>query len=83
MLLFGLTYAQAGEHPGTLQPAPRHMQVPIWPGAVPDPLPNPEPESLGPPPDSKWWRRANNVSVPTMMMYAPDGRLVHWFVSER
>jgi len=50
------------------------MQVPIWPGAVPDPLPNPEPESLGPPPDREWWPRANNVSVPTMTMYAPEGR---------
>ena len=30
------------------QPSPGHVQVPIWPGAVPDALPNPKPESVGP-----------------------------------
>ena len=27
------------------QPSPGHVQVPIWPGAVPDAMPNPKPES--------------------------------------
>jgi hypothetical protein len=31
------------------QPSPGHVQVPIWPGAVPDAIPNPKPESVGPP----------------------------------
>lgn len=61
-------------HPATWQPAAGHVQVPIWPGAIPDPLPNAKPESLGPPPDREWWPRVNDVSVPTMTLYAPEGR---------
>ena len=56
------------------EPSPGHVQIPIWPGAVPDPLPDPKPESVGPPPDREWWPRANNVSRPTMTMYAAQGR---------
>jgi acetyl esterase/lipase len=55
------------------QPSPGHSQVPIWPGAVPDALPNPKPESLGPPAGREWWPRANDVSRPTMTVYAPAG----------
>jgi hypothetical protein len=36
------------------QPSPGHTQVPIWPGAVPDAIPNPKPESVGPPPGRDW-----------------------------
>jgi acetyl esterase/lipase len=56
------------------QPSPGNVQLPIWPGAVPDALPNPKPESVGPPPDREWWPRANDVSQPTMTMYAANGR---------
>jgi acetyl esterase/lipase len=56
------------------QPSPGHVQVPIWPGAVPDALPNPKPESVGPGAGQKWWPRANDVSRPTMTRYAPEGR---------
>jgi acetyl esterase/lipase len=66
--------AAAATHPATWQPSPGHAQVPIWPGAVPDALPNPKPESLGPPPGREWWPRANDVSVPTMTMYPPGVR---------
>jgi len=52
------------------QPSPGHTQVPIWPGAPPDaqfgPLPNtetmPEPGEV------------DNVSRPTMTVYAPKGQ---------
>jgi acetyl esterase/lipase len=56
------------------QPSPGHTQVPIWPGAVPDAISNPKPESVGPPPGHDWWPRANDVSRPTMTVYAAKGR---------
>ena len=58
----------------TWQPSPGHTQVPIWPGAVPDVIPNPKPESVGPPAGREWWPRANDVSRPTMTVYAAKGR---------
>jgi len=60
-------------HADTWQPSPGHSQVPIWPGAVPDAIPNPKPESVGPPPGRDWWPRANDVSQPTMTVYAAVG----------
>lgn len=56
------------------EPSTGHVQEPIWPGAVPDAIPHPKPESVGPPEGREWWPRANNVSVPTMTVYAPKGR---------
>jgi acetyl esterase/lipase len=56
------------------RPSPGHTQVPIWPGAVPDAMPNPNPESVGPPEGREWWPRANDVSRPTMTVYAAQGR---------
>jgi acetyl esterase/lipase len=56
------------------QPSPGHTQVPIWPGAIPDALPDPKPESVGPPEGREWWPRANDVSRPTMTVYAAKGR---------
>jgi len=50
------------------QPASGHVQVPIWPGAVPDAIPGPKPESV----DSG--AGANDVSRPTMTLYAAKGR---------
>ena len=74
ILVFVLACAQAHAYAAVWEPSPGHVQVPIWPGAIPDALPNPKPESLGPPPDRDWWPRANDVSRPTMTMYAPKGR---------
>ena len=61
------------------QPSPGHTQVPIWPGAVPDPQPVAEPEvatttgkeSLvaGSP-----WVSVGKVSQPTMTVYSPEGK---------
>ena len=58
----------------TWQPASGQVQVPIWPGVVPDAIANPKPESVGPPKGREWWPRANDVSKPTMTRYAPKGR---------
>jgi acetyl esterase/lipase len=48
----------------TWQPSPGHTQVPIWPGAVPDAIADPKPESV----DSGGG--AFDVSRPTMTVYA-------------
>jgi acetyl esterase/lipase len=53
------------------QPSPGHVQVPIWPGAVPNAVPHAKPESVGPGEGRAWWPRANDVSRPTMTVYAP------------
>jgi acetyl esterase/lipase len=50
------------------QPSTGHAQVPIWPGAVPDAMPDPKPESV----DSGGG--AFDVSRPTMTMYAAKDR---------
>lgn len=55
------------------QPAPGQVQVPLWPGQVPDALPNPEPEAVGAPPGKESWPRITNVSQPTLTVYAPTG----------
>ena len=61
------------------QPSPGHTQIPIWPGAVPDPRPvaGPEVEKMtgkeslvaGRP-----WTSVENVSQPTMTVYSPKGK---------
>ena len=69
---FAAAFATTPAQAGVWQPSPGHVQVPIWPeGKVPDALPDPKPESVGPPPGREWWPRANDVSVPTMTMYPP------------
>jgi acetyl esterase/lipase len=76
ILALCVVVAIAGEsaHADTWQPSPGHSQVRIWPGAVPDAIPNPKPESVGPPEGRDWWPRANDVSRPTMTVYAATGR---------
>lgn len=69
-----LLLAHAPAHGEIWQPAAGHVQVPIWPGKVPDALPHPKPESVGPGPGRPWWPRVNDVSRPTMTVYAPSGR---------
>ncbi|MGA7858910.1 MAG: alpha/beta hydrolase [Terracidiphilus sp.] len=63
----------------TWQPSPGHTQIPIWPGAVPDPQPVAGPEfakSSGK--DDLIAGRpvieVDNVSQPTMTVYAPQGK---------
>jgi acetyl esterase/lipase len=61
------------------QPSPGHTQIPIWPGAAPDPQPVAGPET------AEWsgkddliaGRQAvgvNNVTRPTMTVYSPQGK---------
>jgi len=55
-------------HADSWQPSPGHTQVPIWPGAVPDAIPDPKPESVDP------GGGAFDVSRPTMTVYAAKDR---------
>src|ERR1039457_1682226 len=57
------------------QPSPGHTQVPIWPGAVPDPLPvaGSEYTTNVPSTTGKPWVAACNVAQPTMTVYSPKG----------
>src|SRR4051812_42425473 len=74
ILLLGMACAHSQEHTAVWQPTPGHLQIPIWPGTAPDAIPNPKPESLGPPAGREWWPRANDVSTPTMTLYRPKSR---------
>jgi len=69
VLLIGAVSAQAE----TWQPSPGHVQVPIWPGAVPDAIAAPKAESVGPGSGRERWLRADDVSQPTMTVYAAEG----------
>ncbi|MGN2253875.1 alpha/beta hydrolase [Frateuria sp. GZRe12] len=68
LLLLALAFTHAQARPAVWQPSPGHMQVPIWPGTVPDALPHPKPEAV-----AADWAKVTNVSHPTMTMYAPKG----------
>jgi acetyl esterase/lipase len=67
IFLFMLACAHFQANAAVWQPSPGHVQVPIWPGAVPDAMPNPKPESVDP--DGG----AFDVSRPTMTVYAAKG----------
>src|SRR6185369_2372151 len=59
------------------QPSPGRMQVPIWPGAIPDAQPVPGPEAVLH--NTNWvvagkpFAFVVNVSTPTMTVYPPRG----------
>jgi acetyl esterase/lipase len=59
------------------QPSPGHVQVPIWPGAVPDVQPVPGPEMAKTVTDKlvagSPWVWVGNVSQPTLTVYPPKG----------
>jgi len=74
ILLLGCACAYSQEHGTVWQPALGHVQVPIWPGAVPDALTDAKPESVGPPEGNAWWPRVNDVSRPTMTVYPAKSR---------
>jgi acetyl esterase/lipase len=82
-LLFALSIAFAFSSPSAQQtawqPSPGHTQVPIWPGAVPDPQPVAGPEVAKT--TGKEFMVAgrpavgvSNVSRPTMTVYSPQGK---------
>jgi acetyl esterase/lipase len=60
------------------QPSPGHTQVPIWPGAAPDPQPVKGPETVEVDPKFLIANRTvegiSNVTRPTMMVYSPEGK---------
>ena len=65
-----------GAQTNVWQPSSGHPQVPIWPGAVPDPQPVPGPENAITSPALIAGRPVivvNNVSQPTMTVYSPKG----------
>jgi acetyl esterase/lipase len=76
-ILFAFGSLSAQQH--VWQPTPGHTQVPLWPGAAPDPQPVAGPESVtttgkdslvaGRP-----WVAVGNVSQPTMTVYSPKGK---------
>ena len=58
------------------QPSPGHMQVPIWPGAVPDAQPVAGPEDAVTVKElvaGRSWIEVDKVSRPTMTVYSPKG----------
>jgi acetyl esterase/lipase len=79
-LIFGLMVTVGARAQKTVwQPSAGHVQVAIWPGAVPDPRPETGPESVettgkdslvagGP------WVSVEDVSRPTMTVYSPQGK---------
>jgi len=68
IFLFVLACAHSQADAADWQPSPGHVQEPIWPGAVPDAMPNPKPESVDP------GGEAFDVSRPTMTVYPAKGR---------
>lgn len=59
------------------QPSPGHVQIPIWPGTVPDAriqrVPGAEYVTNVPSGNGKTWVCVCNVSQPTMTVYSPKG----------
>lgn len=68
LLLLALACTDAQARPAVWQPSSGHVQVPIWPGKVPDALSHPKPEAV-----AADWPKVTNVSRPTMTLYAPQG----------
>jgi acetyl esterase/lipase len=61
------------------QPSPGHTQIPIWPGAAPDPQPVAGPEFAETTGKNdlvagKPWVAVDNVTRPTMTVYSPKGK---------
>ena len=59
------------------QPSPRHTQIPIWPGAVPDAQPAVGTEVTATAKNlvaRRPWDYVENVSRPTMTVYSPTGK---------
>ncbi|KTF31120.1 alpha/beta hydrolase [Xanthomonas vesicatoria] len=67
LLVSGLALASAW------QPAPGQVEIPLWPGAVPDAVRHPNPESVGTGEGRFPWTKVSDVSRPTMTVYPPKG----------
>ncbi len=67
-LVFAFNGLSVSAQARTWEPSPGHTQLPLWPGAVPDPLPASKPEDLTA--DGA----IEHVSRPTMTVYSPTGK---------
>jgi acetyl esterase/lipase len=62
------------------QPSPGHVQVPLWPAAIPDSRPTEKPEHTAPTTQEKDfvagkpWLSIEDVSRPTLTVYQPKGK---------
>jgi acetyl esterase/lipase len=77
-LCFAIPFACLNAQTFVWQPSPGHSQTPIWPAAVPDPMPVAGPEfaettGKGSLVAGKPWTIVGNVSQPTMTVYPPKG----------
>src|SRR4051812_13672196 len=61
--------------PGAWQPGAGHVQIPLWPGAVPDARTVDGPEITGygkKPVAGRPWLYADRVAQPTITVYSPE-----------
>ena len=76
-IMVTLAFAQSFVRAEVWQPSLGHVQVPIWPAAIPDASPAAKPEGVDTVTDSlvadKPWVKVTNVSEPTMTVYSPKG----------
>lgn len=79
LCLFAYASVVAGAQTAVWQPSAGHQQVPIWPGAAPDPQPVKAPEHVrssgeGSLIGGRPTLAISNVTRPTMTVYSPVGR---------
>jgi acetyl esterase/lipase len=76
-ITLSLAFASLHAQTSAWQPSAGHTQVPIWPGAVPDPQPAKGPETAETDPKAhiagKTMTGINSVTQPTMTVYSPSG----------
>ncbi len=77
-LLLLFIFVELNAQPHLWQPAPGHTQIPIWPGAAPDPQPVKGPEKVESDPKfliaGKPLAGISNVTRPTMTVYSAKGK---------
>ena len=80
ILALGALFASGrlNAQPPAWQPSPGHTQIPIWPGAAPDPRPVAGPEFVTTTDTELVAGRpyiyASNVARPTLTVYSPTGK---------
>jgi acetyl esterase/lipase len=79
VLCVGFAFGGLSAQTPAWQPSPGHIQVPIWPGKVPDDVPVPGPEDVQTTGKDelvagKPYVWVKNVTRPTMTVYSPTGK---------
>jgi acetyl esterase/lipase len=69
-----LLISSAPSHAETWQPSSGQVQVPIWPGVVPDALSSAKAESVASVEGHGGWTQVTDVSQPTMTVYPAKGK---------